>query len=71
MLRALSSVDGHVLWEFNTAVEFQTKNGITARGGSLGQPGATVAGGMVFIGSGFVGGGNGTPGNVMLAFGLD
>jgi len=58
-----------VLWEFNTAVEFQTKNGIAARGGSLGQPGATVAGGMVFMGSGFVGGGNGTPGNVMLAFG--
>jgi hypothetical protein len=60
-----------VLWEFNTAVEFQTKNGIMARGGSLGQPGATVAGGMVFMGSGFVGGGNGTPGNVMLAFGVE
>jgi len=71
MLRAISSADGHLLWEFNTAVEFQTKNGIAARGGSLGQPGATVAGGMVFMGSGFVGGGNGTPGNVMLAFGLD
>ncbi|HLQ79312.1 MAG TPA: PQQ-binding-like beta-propeller repeat protein [Terriglobia bacterium] len=69
MFRAISSADGHLLWEFNTAVEFQTKNGITAKGGSLGQPGATIAGGMVFLGSGFVGGGTGSAGNVMLAFG--
>jgi polyvinyl alcohol dehydrogenase (cytochrome) len=71
MLRALASADGHLLWEFNTAVEFQTKNGIPARGGSFGQPGATIAGGMLFMGSGFVGGGTSTPGNVMLAFGVE
>jgi polyvinyl alcohol dehydrogenase (cytochrome) len=69
ILRALSSLDGHVLWEYNTAVEFQTNNGIVAKGGSLGQPGPTIVGGMVFVASGYVGGGTATAGNVVLAFG--
>jgi polyvinyl alcohol dehydrogenase (cytochrome) len=50
--------------------DFQTVNGVAARGGSMGAPGPTVAGGMLFVGSGYVGLGNGTPGNVLLAFGL-
>ena len=33
-------------------------------------PGPTVAGGMLFVGSGY-GVVTGTPGNVLLAFGLD
>jgi hypothetical protein len=43
-------------------------NGIAARGGSMGAAGPTVAGGMVFAGSGYIGVRNGMPGNVLLAF---
>jgi polyvinyl alcohol dehydrogenase (cytochrome) len=69
VLRALSSVDGKPLWEFNTKKEFTTVNGVRANGGSMGGPGPTVAAGMVFVGSGCVfGGGSPAPGNVLLAF---
>ena len=34
----------------------------------MGAPGATVAGGMLFVGSGYIGTSNGMPGNVILAF---
>jgi len=52
----------------DTAREFTTVNGIEAKGGSLGASGAVVAGGMLFVGSGYVGTGNGMPGNVLLGF---
>jgi polyvinyl alcohol dehydrogenase (cytochrome) len=67
VLRAFSTGDGHLLWEYNTVREFQTVNHVLAKGGSMGAPGPTVAGGMVFAGSGYVFGA-GTPGNVLLAF---
>jgi hypothetical protein len=41
---------------------------VNAKGGSMGGPGPTVAGGMLFVGSGFPGVQNGIPGNVLLAF---
>jgi polyvinyl alcohol dehydrogenase (cytochrome) len=68
MLRALSASDGKVIWEFNTAREFQTVNEVKAKGGSMGAPGATIANGMVFVTSGYVGFQGGIPGNVLLAF---
>jgi hypothetical protein len=34
----------------------------------LGAPGPAVSGGMLYVGSGYVGTGNGMPGNVLLAF---
>jgi polyvinyl alcohol dehydrogenase (cytochrome) len=68
MLRAVSTYDGRTIWEFNTAQEFQTINGITAKGGSIGAQGPSVANGMVFVSSGYVGFQNGVPGNVLLAF---
>lgn len=70
MLRAYSSGDGHLLWEFDTARDFTTVNGVAAKGGSMGAPGPVVAGGMLFAGSGYVFGA-GTPGNVLLAFGVN
>jgi len=69
-VRAHASADGRLLWSFNTLQDFTAVNRVPARGGSMGAPGPTVAGGMVFVGSGYVGLGNGTPGNVLLAFGL-
>jgi polyvinyl alcohol dehydrogenase (cytochrome) len=68
-LRGLSTADGKVLFEFATAKEYQTVNEVPARGGAFGQSGSTVVGGMLFIGSGYNGQGSG--GNVLLAFGLD
>ena len=68
-LRALSTESGRVVWEYNTIREFTTVNGVAAKGGSMGAPGPTVAGGMLFVGSGYVGVSNGLPGNVLLAFG--
>jgi polyvinyl alcohol dehydrogenase (cytochrome) len=68
-LRAYSTQDGRVLWEFDTDHEFQTVNGVAARGASMLGPGPTIAGGMLFVPSGY-GGFGGRPGNVLLAFGL-
>ena len=68
MLRAVSTGNGQPIWEFDTAKEFSTVNGVTARGGSIGAGGPIIANGMVFVGSGYVGFQNGVPGNVMLAF---
>ena len=68
-LRALSTTDGKVVFELPTAKEFQTVNEVPARGGAFGQSGSTIVGGMLFVGSGYNGQGSG--GNVMLAFGLE
>jgi len=68
VLRALAANDGRVIWEYNTVQEFKTVNGVAAKGGSLSVSGPTVAGGMLFAGSGYVGVRNGMPGNVLLAF---
>ena len=66
-LRAYSTTDGHVIWDFDTAREFNTVNGMPGHGGALNGPGPTVAGGMLFVesGYGFLGQ---MPGNVLLAF---
>jgi len=45
-----------------------TVNGVAGKGGSLGAPGPVIVGGMLYVGSGYVGTGNGMPGNVLLAF---
>ena len=68
VVRAVSSKTGQLLWQFDTAQEFKTVNGVVARGGSLASGGPTVANGMVFIGSGYPGFQGGDPGNVLLAF---
>jgi polyvinyl alcohol dehydrogenase (cytochrome) len=66
-VRAYAAADGRVLWDFNTMRDFDTVNGVTARGGSIDGPGAVVVGGMVFVTSGYSRNG-GVPGNVLLAF---
>jgi polyvinyl alcohol dehydrogenase (cytochrome) len=68
MVRAVSSRTGQLLWEFDTAREFTTVNGVAGKGGSAASGGPIVANGMVFIGSGYPGFQNGQPGNVLLAF---
>jgi polyvinyl alcohol dehydrogenase (cytochrome) len=60
-LRAYSTINGKVLWDFNTARAYQTLNGITASGGPLDHGGATVVNGVVYINSG----------NALLAFSVE
>ena len=69
-IRAHSTEDGKLLWDFDTAREFKTVNGVKASGGSIEGPGAVVVNGMVFITSGYPRNG-GIPGNVLLAFGTE
>jgi polyvinyl alcohol dehydrogenase (cytochrome) len=68
VLRAFSAGDGKQIWEFDTLRDFMTTNKVAAKGGAMGAPGPTVAGGMLFVGSGYTGLGNGRGGNVLLAF---
>jgi polyvinyl alcohol dehydrogenase (cytochrome) len=66
-VRGYSARDGRVIWEFNTAREFETVNGVKARGGALNGSGPTIVGGLMFVGSGY----NNPAGNVLLAFGVE
>jgi polyvinyl alcohol dehydrogenase (cytochrome) len=68
-LRAFSTANGQVLWDFDTVGSQKTVNEVPARGGSLNGPGPAIAGGMVFVESGYAA--NGMPGNVLLAFSVD
>ena len=60
-LRAYSTIDGKILWDFDTAKVYRTQNGIKASGGPLDHGGATIVNGIVFINSG----------NTLLAFSVD
>jgi len=60
-LRAYSTIDGKVLWDFDTAKAFQTQNGVRASGGPLDHGGATIVNGGVYLISG----------NTLLAFSVD
>jgi polyvinyl alcohol dehydrogenase (cytochrome) len=68
-IRAYETSKGSVIWDFNTVDGFQTVNGVKARGGSIISMGPALAGGMVYITSGYSG--NGMQGNVLLAFSVD
>jgi polyvinyl alcohol dehydrogenase (cytochrome) len=67
-LRAFSTEDGNMVWDFDTAKEYSTVNGVPGKGGSIDGAGPVIAGGMVFVNSGYPRNG-GMPGNVLLAFG--
>jgi polyvinyl alcohol dehydrogenase (cytochrome) len=67
VLRAHDTATGKIVWEFNTVRDFDTLNGVKAKGGSLSATGPVLANGMMFVNSGY-GALGGMPGNVMLAF---
>ncbi len=69
-LRAYFAENGKIAWDTDTKADYQTVNGVAARGGSVDGGGAVVVDGMVYVGSGsgFFGG---TPGNVLLAYSVD
>jgi polyvinyl alcohol dehydrogenase (cytochrome) len=68
-VRAWSTKDGSLLWEYDTNRDFETVNGVAAKGASINGPGPVVVGGMLYINSGY-GALGGRPGNVLLAFGV-
>ncbi len=68
-LRAYSTSDGAIVWDFDTVRPYETVNHVPARGGSLNVGGPAIAGGTLVVNSGYVN--NGIPGNVLLAFSVD
>ena len=66
-LRAHSTTDGAVIWEFDTNQDFNTLNRVRASGGAIQGPGPTIAGGMLYLNAGY-GDHMGRAGNVLLAF---
>lgn len=70
-LRAYSTQGGQILWEYETARDYTTVNGVKAKGGSINGGGPAVVGGMLFATSGYIRVGGRLPGNVLLAFSVD
>jgi polyvinyl alcohol dehydrogenase (cytochrome) len=68
--RAFSTTDGRVLWDFDTAREFPTVNGVRAQGGSIDVGGPAIAHGVVATTSGY-GQWGGMRGNILLVFSVD
>jgi polyvinyl alcohol dehydrogenase (cytochrome) len=65
-IRAYETKAGAIIWDFDTAQEFQTVNGVRAHGGSIVSMAPVVAGGTLYMTSGYSG--NAMPGNLLLAF---
>ena len=69
-LRAYATADGRIIWDVDTAVEYQAVNGVKAKGGSLDGPGPVVVGGTLYVNSGYGMFGE-MSGNALLAFSVD
>lgn len=70
VVRGYSADTGAILWEYATKQRYEAVNGVPAFGGGIGGGSPTIVDGMLFVGSGYAILG-GSPGNVLLAFGLD
>jgi polyvinyl alcohol dehydrogenase (cytochrome) len=68
-LRAYSTIDGKILWDYDTAKDYRTVNQINASGGSLRAGGPIIVNGVVYVNSGVAD--QGQPGNVLLAFSVN
>ena len=68
--RAYASNTGEVIWDYDTAREYDAVNGQKAHGGAIDGGGPAVAGGMVYLYSGYSQWG-GIPGNALLAFSVE
>ena len=66
-LRAYSTANGKIVWDYDTAHDYKTVNGVPGYGGAIDVAGPVAAGGMLFTVSGYPARG-GLPGNVLLAF---
>jgi polyvinyl alcohol dehydrogenase (cytochrome) len=66
-MRGYSSKDGKILWDYNTAIDYESINGIKAKGGSIDGPAPVIADGMLYVNSGYGMFGE-MGGNVLLGF---
>src|SRR5262249_13677826 len=66
-MRAYASATGRIVWDVDTAREFETVNHVRSHGGSIDLAGPTVVDGMLLFTSGY-GLMGGSTGNVLLAF---
>jgi len=70
-LRAYSTKDGAIVWDFDAVQTFpNTVNGIAGKGGAFNGGGPAIANGMIVATSGYAFAG-GQGGNVLLAFSVD
>jgi polyvinyl alcohol dehydrogenase (cytochrome) len=67
-LRAYDTRQGEAIWDFDTAQEFRTTNGVRAHGGSLNGAGPAIVAGILYVNTGYT---NAMAGNVLLAFSVD
>jgi polyvinyl alcohol dehydrogenase (cytochrome) len=68
--RAYDTTSGKVVWDDDTAVSRQALGGQSVSGGGLDGAGPTVAGGMVYVTSGYQGR-SGNTGSLLLAYSVD
>jgi polyvinyl alcohol dehydrogenase (cytochrome) len=68
-IRAYETKAGKIVWDFDTARDFEAVNGVQTRGGSINSMAPVVVGGMLYITSGYSG--TALPGNALLAFSVD
>src|SRR4029450_9231287 len=66
-MRAYSTKDGAIIWDFDSIRSYETGKGGEGGGGSIDGPGPAIGGGLVIFNSGYPTAG-GTPVNVLLAF---
>jgi polyvinyl alcohol dehydrogenase (cytochrome) len=69
-MRGYDAATGAIVWDADTTGNYDTVNGVPAHGGSLNYAGAVVAGGIVYVMSGYTVN-TGMAGNVMLAFSVE
>lgn len=66
-VRVHDARNGAVMWTYDTIRDFETANGVPAKGGAIDAASFTVAGGMLLVNSGYGMFGQ-APGNALLAF---
>ena len=66
-MRAYSTTDGSIIWDFNTVREYETVNHVPGKGGSIDGAGPVIADGLLITNSGYALW-KGIAGNVLLAF---
>ena len=69
--RAYDSATGKILFDDDTAVSHRTVDGSDVMGGGLDGAGPTIAGGMVYVTSGYQGRSSASTGGVLLAYSID
>jgi polyvinyl alcohol dehydrogenase (cytochrome) len=69
-MRAYDAKNGKIVWDFDTAHDFDTVNGVKAHGGSMDAAGAAIVDGVLYTNSGYARIPS-MPGNVLLAFSVD